>query len=211
MKSIIQEAQIFGPISNYSQYIAAQCLKIEQYENYQKRSFRNRYSILTTNGVATLSIPLAKGKNNQQIITDVKISYDENWPEKHLQTIRSAYGKSAYFEYYFPEIEKLLTRKPTFIFDLNVQTTTWAIKKLKLSLDVQFTDEYIKSFDISHEFGQDSLNLRAPLKPKIINKVKYAQVWDEKFDFVTDLSILDLLFCTGPEASHILHKMKIGS
>lgn len=207
MKSIIQEAQIFGPISHYCQYIHANQLKFEKYETYQKRSFRNRYTILTTNGVVTLSIPLAKGKNNQQAITDVKISYDENWTENHLHTIRSAYGKSPYFEYYFPELEKMLSRKPNYLFDLNVQTTTWCLKKIKLDLDLNFTNEFVKKGETVYINDLSILDLRNSKVTKPYNIVKYTQVWDDKFDFVTNLSILDLLFCTGPEASQVLKKM----
>lgn len=208
MKTIIQEAQIFGPTNYFCHYINVENLFLEKCENYQKRSFRNRYNILTTNGVATLSIPLTKGKNNQQLITDVTISYDENWPEKHLQTIRSAYGKSAYFDYYFSDICNIFSKRQKFLFDLNVESLDWAIKKLKFQNEIKFTVEYLKPRSSSGMIDEEIVDLRTETKLDNHNFVKYTQVWEDKFEFIPNLSILDLLFCTGSEASYILKKMQ---
>ena len=111
MNSIIQETQIFGPIGIFAHYLNKDEIIVEKHENYQKRSFRNRYDILTTNGVLRLTIPLCKGKNNKMPITEVKLAYDDNWVDIHLQTIRSAYGKSPYFEFYFDDLEKIFARR----------------------------------------------------------------------------------------------------
>lgn len=203
MKTILHEVQFFGPTSYYSHYIGAETLLLEKHENYQKRSFRNRYHILTANGPTSLSIPLVKGKNNQQAITDVKISYDENWPEVHLQTIRSAYGKSAYFEYYFPELHSILSKRPAFLFDLNINSLQWTLKKLKLDTSVLFTESFCKNIE-EEALITDLRNTKLTNQP---NTIKYPQVWADKFDFTAHLSILDLLFCTGPEASFTLSKM----
>jgi len=200
MKSILHESQIFGPISQFSQYVGKETLLIEKNESYQKRSFRNRYSILTSNGPVTLSIPLKKGKNAGTAITDVRISYDENWVDKHLHCIRSAYGKSPYFEFYYYDVEKILKKKHSYLFLLNMDTLHFAIKKLKLQLTVEYTHSYQKDyFNIS-----DLRNIEWNLYQTTI---KYTQVWEEKFNFTPNLSILDVLFCAGPESTSVLTKI----
>lgn len=200
MNEIIHECQIFAPVSTYSQYIGTDIIHIEANENYQKRSFRNRFDILTANGSMSLTIPLVKGKNNQQQIQEVAISYDENWVVKCLHAIRSAYGKSPYFEFYYDDIEKLLSKKPKYLFDLNVEALSYILQKLKLNIKVDKSTHYL------HEYT-DIKDLRNFNWSTMISAIKYMQVWDEKFDFMPNLSILDLLFCTGPEALSILQKM----
>lgn len=204
MTSILHESQIFGPINLFCQYIGKEKLCIEKHEHYQKRSFRNRYSILTANGPVTLSIPLKKGKNAGTNITDVQISYDENWVEKHVQAIRSAYGKSPYFEFYYDDIELILKKKHPSLFLLNMDTLHYSLKKLKLPIAVEYTDSYQKEYP-------DKMDLRNLNWNLYQTQIKYMQVWEEKFNFTPNLSILDLLFCTGPESVSVLTKMNAAS
>ena len=189
MTSILHESQIFGPISLFSQYIGKEKLCIEKHEHYQKRSFRNRYSILTANGPVTLSIPLKKGKNAGTNITDVQISYDEI-VEK---------GNKAVLDY-FDDLEKILKKKHPSLFLLNMDTLYYVLKKLKLQIAVEYTDSYQKDYPDMTDLRNINWNLYQ-------TQIKYMQVWEEKFNFTPNLSILDLLFCTGPESVSVLTKM----
>ncbi|MBC7883975.1 MAG: WbqC family protein [Saprospiraceae bacterium] len=197
MNIILHETQIFGPVDIYAAYTKADILLIEKHEHYQKRSFRNRYDILTANGRQTLSVPLSKGKNAGIYITDVTISYDENWIVQHLQSIRSAYGKSPYFEFYFQDLEKLLLKKHKFLFDLNLESLEFTLKKLKLHVTLEYTNSYQKTYS-------DTIDLRKTTWNQTESRNKYTQVWAEKFEFVPNLSILDLLFCEGPHSVQVL-------
>ena len=204
METIIQEVQIFGPTSAFASYTHIEKIIIDQHENYQKRSFRNRYKILTSNGPMVLSIPLEKGKNNAQNIKDVKIAYHDRWTDIHLQTIRSAYGKSPYFEYYYDGIENIINSKYKYLFDLNIHSLSWALKQVRLDPMIEFSTQYIDSHSTLPENIDES--------GKIINLnttyfASYIQVWSEKFDFIPNMSILDLLFCCGPEARSVLSIM----
>jgi hypothetical protein len=199
MNSILQESQILGPISNWSLYTQSENLYIEKHEHYQKRSSRNRYTILTSQGPLSLTVPLRKGKNNQKPITDVQIAYDEPWIENHCHTIRSAYGKSAFFEYYYPEYKSILERKYTYLFELNNAFLLWALAKTKLNIKVFNTTDYIKDANGFQDFRNKKVSHKI---------VPYPQVWEEKLDFVSNLSILDLLFCQGNYALYTLNDMQ---
>lgn len=200
-KSIIHETQIFGPLTTWMYYTQTDKILIEADENYQKRSYRNRYTILSANGKQTLSIPLKKGKNQQMKIKDVKISYDEPWSNRHIQAIQSAYGKSAYFEFYFDDIKRLLSSNEKFLFDLNKQCLTTILSFLNLDNDVSFTEDYHTIYS-----DQDILDLRGKTDVEDSNFAYYPQVWEEKYNFVPNLSILDVLFCMGPVGVEILSK-----
>ncbi|HRG65318.1 MAG TPA: WbqC family protein, partial [Saprospiraceae bacterium] len=58
----------FPPVNYFSQFWQEEQLLLDVHENYQKRSFRNKYQVLGPNGTTTLSIPLQKGKHQQQNI-----------------------------------------------------------------------------------------------------------------------------------------------
>jgi hypothetical protein len=201
---ILHETQIFGPIGYFAVYYNHTALIIEKFDNYQKRSWRNRYQILTVNGPLTLSIPLAKGKNNRQTITDVAISYDQNWIAGHLHTLRSAYGKSPYFDYYFPDIEKILRKKYKFLFDLNETALRFMLPKTGTSLSFSSTTLYKRNYSDCLDLRDSSIDISADI-------IRYPQVWQDKFDFIPNLSILDLLFCMGPEAPVHLKKINLSS
>lgn len=196
MATLLHETQIFSPVHCIQLYFNADVICIEQFEHYQKRSYRNRYKILTSQKVELLSIPLQKGKNCQMPVKDVKISYDDSWPLKHLHALRSAYGKSPYFDFYYLEVERILSQKYTFLFDLNMASSEFLLSSLSLSKKWAFTSDFRVVPDTEDFFLWDSLNDGGILP--------YPQVWSDRFSFVSGLSTLDLLFCTGPEARRYL-------
>lgn len=201
MTTIIHTPFVFGSTHFYSHYLKADGIILDQYEHYQKRTGRNRYSILTTHGVQTLSIPLIKGKNERQAMKDVKIAYHDRWVENHLHTIKSAYGKSPFFENFFDDIDMILNKRFNFLLDLNLATLTFAMKKLKYIGNVEVSDQYIQP---EVDTNEDYLDLRKTQNVLEKPSTPYTQVWAEKYEFAPNLSILDLLFCTGPQAAIIL-------
>lgn len=204
MTTIIHSAFIFGSTPYYCDYIKSTQILVDQYENYQKRSGRNRYMILTTHGVQTLSIPLVKGKNERQAMKDVKIAYDDRWVENHLHTIRSAYGKSPFFEFYMDDIKSILNKRHQFLLDLNLESMAFILQKLRFTGNIQLSNHYIEPRVDADAALKD---LRLQCGQVCCENIPYTQVWAGKFDFVPNLSILDLLFCMGPQSVSILKKM----
>ncbi|NNE27158.1 MAG: hypothetical protein HKN09_09965 [Saprospiraceae bacterium] len=176
-------------------YVAALKLfdcKIELYENYQKRSIRNKCKILGANGTLQLSVPLKKGKT-QVPITQVEIDYSEDWVINHIRSIRSAYGTSAYFEFYFDKVCDILNARPSKLHLLNHSILEW-LQKTGLIENFSYTQAFI------HPKSCPMLDLRYD-KFIGIELPAYDQVFSDKYGFVTDLSILDLIFNLGPEAN----------
>ena len=176
-------SHIFGPISYFSLYFNQGAALIDLHENYQKRSPRNRYVIAGPDGRITLTIPLKKGKNQQQNMHDVHISYDEDWVSLHEKTIISNYKRAPYFEYYMPHISEVLHSGHELLHAMNTMALQKILHLLQADIDIKFSTDYIedKSYD-----G--------------IECAPYAQVFEYKHGFTSGLSILDLLFCVGAEA-----------
>ena len=203
MQSVI-EIQFLPPIPAIALIFNSDKVLFENEENYQKRTYRNRCKILSANGPEIISIPLQKGKNEQQNIKDVIISYDQAWEKKLITKIKSAYGKSPYYEHYSDSLFQVLSKRYGYLIDLNFACLSWTMNCLQSENEVLLTKVYEKTYPNE---TCDLRNVFSPLKKdgKFCNlEYAYPQVFEHKFNFIPDLSILDMLFNCGPESSLIL-------
>lgn len=171
--------------------------KLEIQEHFPKQTYRNRASIYSPNGTLDLMIPVIKGSKVHTKVKDVKISDEFKWQRLHWKSFESCYRNSAYFEYYETEFNKFYNAKYDFLYDFNMDIFQWVLKQLKLNIELEFTEEYIKTYD--HVVDARS---QFPVKDKhIISSAKpYFQVFDDREGFKANLSIVDLLFNQGPQA-----------
>ncbi len=206
LKKCVVELQFLPTIAFFQQLAAHDEFLIEKCENYQKKSFRNKARILSANGVETISIPLRKGKNNKTLIDHVLIADDHPWRAKVWHAIVSAYRNAPYFIHYEHKIKnQLFDNTATQLFDWNMQWIELILKLMKadyLRNKIKFTQEYL------HQYDKDTLDYRNKI---MLNQnsnradfKRYEQVFADKFDFVPNLSILDLLFCYGPNSIDFL-------
>ena len=184
------ETQYFPCIRFWAKALQSGGVKLEKYENYQKRSYRNKSILLAANGPLQLSVPLVKGKNSAMPITKVQISYEESWQKIHLQSLVSAYKSSPYFEFYIDDILPFFETRYESLYDLNAEIINWFCSLLMINFSE--TNEYERFSEV--DFRQKYLP-----KNRSIKLPSYVQVFSEKYAFESDLSILDLLFCKGPE------------
>ena len=202
---ILLSTAYFAPVRYFTKLAAFSESYIEQHEHFIKQTYRNRAIILGANGPISLIVPVEKGRGQKIAIKDLRISYDENWQRNHWRTIFSAYNSSPFFEYYAHDLEPFFLKKHTFLFDFNQQITETMLE----ILDIQTTINLTGAFE---QIPDGCLNYREKINPKVpINAYNehfiaqpYTQVFCNKFGFMPDLSILDLLFNEGPSAHSIL-------
>ena len=183
-----------------SKFLLYDQVVIEAHEHYQKRSYRNRCRILGANGVMTLSVPLEKGKHQQQPIRQVRISYDQPWHMRMWQTIRSAYGSAPYFAHYGPPLENILMAQHTYLFELNLACLDFLLDALDLP-----------GYTLSQTYAPDHpYDLREKMHPVLpaadqdFRPPEYVQVFADRQDFEPNLSGIDLLMCCGPGSRPLL-------
>jgi hypothetical protein len=194
----IIESQYFPVVDWFKFSTDCSDIKIEQYERFQKMSFRNRCMILGSNGVINLTVPIENGRESKAMIRDIKVDNGQPWQKQHWRSILSSYSRSPFFEYYADGVNKLLQKQHIYLFDLNWEIIEWLQKALKLKANFELTEDYVREYD------QDKFTDRRNYwLPKNYNREaegwtpKYTQVFGEKFGFHPNLSILDLLFCRG--------------
>jgi hypothetical protein len=193
------ESQYFGSVQYFRQIASANNAVIDIHEPFKKMSYRNRTTIISAQGPLLLTVPLQNGRDQKLPIHEVKISYSENWPSKHIKALSSCYKRSPFFEYYEDELSRLLKTEYPYLLDLNMQIIEWLSKVLKTQFNFSKTTEVTSYLDPNFIDVRDTSNM-SKLSQNIANQV-YPQVFSDKIEFIPNASILDLLFCMGPSAN----------
>ena len=204
-KPLILSTAYLPPIDYWVAIVQHSELRIEAHENYQKQSYRNRCRIMGPNTIQDLNIPIAKTGSSKIAITQVQIFDDSLWQKIHWKSIETAYNSSPFFLYYADYFADLYTKKPSGLFDFNMEIIRSIFEILELDQKLETTNDFVK------DYGDDATDLRSKIHPKQKSIFKkelaaqsYIQVFSERYGFVPNLSILDLIFNLGPEANSYL-------
>ena len=174
--------------------------KIELFETYQKQSCRTRCNVMTANGLQTLTVPIVKTNGNHTMTKDITISYKEPWQQIHQRCLEAAYRKTPYFDYYFPYLEQTFSMKFDRLVDLNEFCLKFILKVLKINKEIIYTEDFKPISD-----NEDFRVKLSKWLPELTDFPKYYQVFSDRQPFVSNLSIIDLIFNEGPEAVNYLH------
>lgn len=187
-----------APISYYAILLNSSECKIEYHEHFLKQSIRNRCDIYGANGKLRLTVPKQRAGSSKTIITKIKICYKNKWQQEHWKSIVSAYNSSPFFEYYKDELIHLFKNKEVYLINLNNKLLKLTLKLLELNAEYTHTNRYKKEGDFT-DLRKENFQS---------NKIeKYNQVFMERYGFISNLSILDLLFNLGPESADYLRNL----
>ena len=205
--TLLIESHYLGNIQYYAELLQHPFIVLEQYEFFEKSTYRNRCYIAGSNGKLMLSIPLIGGRQQRTMTKDVRIDYSYPWQKSHWHSLESAYRSTAFFDYYQDSFYPLYKQQQTFLFDFNLQLLLTVFKLLKVERTVTFSEEYRKAYP-----PEQFTDLRNKIHP---NRQTYSstsfhpmpayfQIFAHKYGFLPNLSIIDLLFAKGPDALHYL-------
>lgn len=189
----------FPSISNFAVMAQSDRIVFEMEDNFQKQTNRNRMYIYSPNGIQLLNIPVKHSKDGlPQKTKDVKLETTFDWQKQHYKSLEAAYRNSPFFEFFEDDIRTIFEQKHTFLMDLNLQTIEIVSKCLRMPFEINTTAEYLQN-----PIEIDYRNL-ADGKKDTNQFESYPQVFEEKFGFLNNLSILDLLFNEGNHAMSYL-------
>jgi len=198
---ILLSTAYLPPIEYFVQINQSDEIYIEQFENYHKQTFRNRCHIASANGLLPLSIPVIKTDGNHTLIKNIAISNAEPWQKIHWRAIESAYNKSPFFLYYEDELRPFYFNRFENLLEFNMKLTEKLLHLIGIEKKINLTTEFI-------HLPKNMRDCRFEEKPKpesYKNYKPYIQVFSSKFKFFPNLSIIDLLFCEGPDAADYLN------
>ncbi len=194
---ILLSTAYFPPLEYFSLIARNRKVRIEKWENFLKQTYRNRCTILGTNGPLTLTVPVLRGSFHKTALKDLEIDNTRRWRDHHLRSIISACATAPFFEYYFDVIEGVVRKPFRFLLDLNNEALSAVCEAIGITAEISFTDIYQPQEVALNDYRY----LITPKRPSILenySETAYIQVFRAQFGFVPRLSIIDVLLNNGP-------------
>ncbi len=201
--SLVIHPTYFPNILFFSKILNHHTIFFEINDNYIKQSLRNRTLIYHANGILNLSVPVKYSSKKKRKFKDIEICNDTNWQNKHFKSIKFAYQGSPYFEFYVKPFEKIFKKKEKFLIDINLKSIALLFELIDRKLEYTFTEKYIEIYN-DYTNGREISNFN--FSDKSLSFKKYTQVFETKYGFKENLSMLDLLFNYGPNYYNFLVK-----
>ncbi|SOE19550.1 WbqC-like protein family protein [Spirosomataceae bacterium TFI 002] len=185
------------------------CIEILKFENveldvnqtYTKQSYRNRAYILGANKVEALIIPV-HASSGKTLMKDVRVDNHSLWQKNQWKTIEAAYRKAPFYEHYDYLFQPSFEKKYNFLNDFLVDNLTSCLTALNVNKTLCLVEN-----------SQKELNFDLNAKERVKRDPDY-QLYEyyQNFGnvFEPNLSILDMIFCIGPESRSHLEKSLLG-
>ncbi|MGN1253088.1 MAG: WbqC family protein [Prevotella sp.] len=197
----ILSSTYFGPVQWYQKLAHSDTVYLEQHDHFIKQTYRNRCIIATTQGPQALTVPVESPQGlriDKTEMKDVRISDHGSWRHLHWQALQSAYGESPFFEFYADDLHPFFEKHWDYLFDFNLAIMQKMCELLDIEPHIELTEEYMQP-DGMVDY-RDAIRPKHPLPDASFTPRPYYQVYQQKFGFLPNLSILDLLFNEGNEA-----------
>jgi hypothetical protein len=214
MTTALLQTTYFGPIQWYQKLCSFDRCLIEQYDSYQKQTYRNRCVIATANGQQALTVPVEAwsvecgARSEKCLMKEVRISDHNQWRRIHWNALQSAYSESPFFDYYADDIRPFFEKKYTFLVDFNEEIRQTICQLIDIHPEVEYTKTFLTPHSTLHPSLTDYrsvISAKHPQPDPDFKSEEYWQVFSRKHGFQPNLSILDLLFCMGPESIFYLN------
>ena len=154
-------------------------LKIVNYIDFPDAPEFRRIDFAGQQGRQQFILPLVSDSRKGDY-KSVQLSYQTNWHHQLINALKTAYGKSPFYEYYDYRLEPILKARPQYLYELNLSLLKFVVQALKLDVEIEETSE--GDFE-KPEFSDAT----AP----------YYQVFADRNGFIGGLSVLDYLFNEG--------------
>ena len=201
---------------------------------YDHHGWRNRNKIKTARGSEWLTIPVEStgGKWKDTVIRDVRISRSRPWAASHFDKLRQTYGKAPFFRRDQPMLERWRDTRAELLADFTIETTIEIARELGIA-HTQFirssslacsgaktgrlvailakvgATHYISGPSARDYLEEEKLAAAGvTLEWMTYEYPEYPQLYGA---FDPHVSILDLLFMTGPEAAGYIWSKAAGA
>lgn len=194
--------QYYGSVLYYATMAMYSSVVIDADLRYNKRfKSTHRCNIADTRGVLTLTVPVSRPHSGfTGLWRDIRVSDHGEWWQDHRVSLESAYGRTPYFEFYIDRFLPWLKWRNESVVDFDLGIDAVVRHALSIPAKVSYSTE-----GVDPSLMDDYRSGRYPdlsLQP-------YYQVRASKLGFISNLSILDLIFNMGTEAPLIIMPFKL--
>lgn len=197
---------------------------------FQKNEFQNRNRIRNAQSAQWLTVPIFH--NLGQKINEVKINNTVNWRKDHLNGIELNYKKTPYFNDYIGPLREVYQKDWDSLAELNIALISVLVQMLGITTklvrsslsQVNETDSTLRLIELCRKYegtryisgidGPDYLDMKKfddngiEVIVQDYQHPQYNQVWMKKGgEFISCLSVIDLLFNCGKESLGILSRI----
>jgi len=212
----------FDKIINSDIFVFLDCVQ------YKHREFQNRNRIRTQKGWMWLTVPVITHNAREQLVSQTKINNAFPWQRRHLNAIKNSYGKTPYFEKYFPFFENIYNKKWDRLIELNLTIINYILCQLRVKTNIMFESDIKTSstgtnriIEICKKINADTylsgIGGKNYLKQELFTKenisLEYKTFKHPVYDqintssaeqFQPFMSIIDLIFMYGEKSREIL-------
>lgn len=167
--------------------------EVTPHEPYSKQSYRNRADILTSQGVQSITIPVAKHAYPPPDTSRIVVSEHGQWRRELLHAIRTSYSAAPYYEHYAEEIESLILTEEPSLATYSLAWLRWVAETVGMPLPVVRKEKDHAARVYRHIVDR---HYKSELSFE-----RYWQVFETQHGFSSNLSVLDLILNLGP-ATH---------
>ena len=195
---------------------------------YTDRDWRNRNRIKTASGSHWITIPIEKKNYRSKKINEIKVIYAQRWTEKHWRSIEHNYSRSPYFKKYascFQRIYESLEMDCPFLSQVNERFITTISALLGIQTKISRSSDFELIEGKSERLLAICLQAKAThylsgpaakayLDEDLFKRNGIKILWMDYSDYVEypqlyppfehAVSILDLIFNTGPRACNFM-------
>jgi hypothetical protein len=192
---------------------------------FVRRGYSSRIKIKGPEGERRITVPVIKKGRYYQRIDEVEIEKDPAWKKKISGNLCACYGKAPFFKDYFPGFEAIIEKAHTHLVDMNIELLEWLSRQLGIDTKTvrashlpgitgQSTQRLVsicravgatkylsgfggQKYQDEEVFRENGIELAVyDFTPPV-----YTQLWGK---FIPGLSVLDLLFNSGPRSKALL-------
>lgn len=203
---IILPPAYLPPVAYYAAKAACRRAEVDYSMPFNKRAKDvHRTSIQDANGIISLTIPIEKPQSlSRALWSDIRISGHNHWWNIHLTALKSAYGRTPFFEYYLADF------LPFYSPDTEGMALVDYLRRLDDMLTRLLGVDIVRRRRAEGVSVSDSLPVvdlrRVPLVSE--DPVPYYQQRNAGAAFTDGLSAVDLLFNMGPESMLVLDRTR---
>lgn len=180
----------------------------ERHERFVKQTYRNRCLILTSQGVNSLTVPIQHHTAHVDI-SSVCIDYSQKWQNNHWRTIESAYRKAPFYEHYADGLKAVIYQNEHYLYQLNLNLLSFCLRSIRSKLIISESVTYTPTLAPTTFDMRSQIDAKKPYSLRnIYRPAPYYQVFGN--GFAANLSLIDLLFCAGPDAPKIIDASRVG-
>ena len=203
--TILLPPRFLGTVDYYAAMMAYSHGIIDTEMAFNKRQKSpHRAAILDANGDAMITVPIEKPSSMSRALwSDITVSGHGGWWNVAVTALRSAYGRTPFFEYYIDEFLPLLSESAVGrrLMDLDCDLDRLLRRLLGIETEISYGSPTPEKL-----ISGSTADYRTR-RPDFIHEKEYYQLRASRHGFQGHLSVVDLLFNLGPEAPMVLAEM----